>query len=497
MSATVNLTITNNSGEDLVIAFLQGGLPGQTVDQLKWLNLTNTPTWEVPNTPKTPKDIAPYIKTIKSGKNVVITVPSYTALVGFRCLVADPAYQNDAIKSINKRNYMAFPNLMTAAYHFDKFEAGLTTGVTGIWNITSVDFLGIPMQLEKGTQKVGYKDGTTAEGMNKLLAALGNPYNNGATMTPNTATQTYRFFAPQHISSATTCLDKQIMLALPKLPTNSCTVNYGADVFSDFKSVNVTNTPSVKGTISCTSKNNGTITIDDITTSNALNGSIGTSSSNTNSSTVLLGALIAAAICRGVLANPQHWGDIVYTSSQCATPWNYYPKGQQYDAYSKVIHQYSIDGKNYGFSYDDYFADEAGFNVTQGDNVTLNILKIKGKMTATPNAKPPIKKGCLVITTSEEANIKLGTMSCNNIPLNAITNKLCFLESKVVIRFKNYPSNLTNPELHIDLSNNTTNGLSYWENSAKSTTLSIIGLSYIPEDRQLTLGDSASWHKSK
>ncbi|WP_340202927.1 beta-1,3-glucanase family protein [Ascidiimonas sp. W6] len=496
MQASVSLKIHNTSGMNLVIAFLQGSTSTQSADQLAWLKFGKTPTWDIPNKPKTNADLAPYIMDIADQSIATVVIPAYIAKVGFRCLVADTNYKTNALQKLGSVNYMAFPDLMTADYYFDKFEAGLTIGVPGIWNITSVDFVGIPMQLTKGSEVVGYKNGVTAEGLHQLLNKLSKPYNEGGTIAPNKTNTIYRFFAPSHIDSSIDYLDQQIKDGLTNLQTNTTTVNYGQDVFSNFttSSKKVTNANGVShrvGTVTCNSKANGAITIADVTTVKAVAGTIAI---NGNSSQVLLGALLASAICRGVLGNPKHWGDIVYTNTQCATPWNYYPSNVEYDEYSKLIHEYSINGKNYGFSYDDYFGDEAGFNVVPGEQVTLDILPISGNMTATPNPKPQIKKGCLAITIPQGTTANLGEMYCDNHLLDAITNKLCFVDDTVVVTFHNYPSHLKNPEIHIDLTQKTASAaISYYNNGTKSTTLSVTGLYYSPDDRQLSFGLTSKW----
>jgi len=499
MSSTVQLTINNNSGKDLVIAFLQGGLPGQTADQLKWLLFTDAITlpivteWQVPSTPKSNADLAPFMLDVSSGTSVTVGVPSYSELVGFRCLVSETAYKTDAMQVLGTTNYMAFPNLTTAPYAFDKFEAGLTEGTPGIWNITSVDFLSIPMQLTKGAETVGYKVGVTAAGMNALLAQLEAPYGTGGSIAPNTPEKTVRFFSPQHIAGATTCLDSAITTGLPQLEGSISTVKYGTDEFSNFRNATSGGSPVV-GAITCTSALAGEITVSDISTAKAFAGTIGLN--GPNNSTVVFGALVAAAMCRGVLGHPEKWGDINYPNTQCSTPWNYYPAGTESDAYSKMIHAYSIGGKNYGFSYDDYFGDEAGYNVLPGESVSLNILAIDGPMTATANPAPPVKTGCLSVGTPDPVGqaARMGSMSCNGIDINAESSGLCFLENTVVITFANAPAPYVNPEIHIDLTNtNSAEALTYWNNGAQSTTISVIGLVYSAAQRQLSFGATSAW----
>jgi hypothetical protein len=331
--------------------------------------------------------------------------------------------------------------------------------------------------------------------MNKILGRLAAPYGTGGSIAPNTANLTYRFFSPQHIPAANTCLDTEITSELPQLSGNTSVVKYGTDEFSAFTSISTSGSPVV-GTITCTSKlAGGTITVDDVSTAKAFAGTIGIN--GPNNSTVVFGALIAAAMCRGVLGNPEKWGDINYPNTQCSTPWNYYPAGKESDEYSKVIHEYSIDGKNYGFSYDDYFGDEAGYNVIGGESVTLNVLPILGKMTIGPNPTPLVKTGCLSVGTPDPRAqaVRMGSMSCNGINLDSQSSGLCFLDSTVIIKFAGAPSPYINPEIHIDLTKTTqATALSFWNNGKQSATLSVVGLVYDPIGRQLSFGSTSVWN---
>lgn len=54
-------------------------------------------------------------------------------------------------------------------------------------------------------------------------------------------------------------------------------------------------------------------------------------------------AQLDAAFNRGVAASPDQWGTVAA----------YYPAGTKYNSYAKVFHQLGLDGKNYGFPYDD------------------------------------------------------------------------------------------------------------------------------------------------
>lgn len=504
----------NNSGRELVIAMVQGATAGQTVNQVKWLQFgPGSASWVVPPTPASNADLLPYIQTVGIGDSIVISVPEYTDTVGFRCLVSDTVFKQNAMRYLvtsktDSVAYMSFPNMEKATYVFDKFEAGLTVNTPGIWNITAVDFVALPMQLSTKGIKVGFKDGVTAKGLDSLLGALRQPYSLGGTTFPNTASTTYRFFAPANIDSVYAALDSQIIVGLPLLATYTGTIAYGNYTFSGFSNVVITTTATgVVGAITCNYTNTAvgvstptSITVNDVTTQNSFAGTIvGASNANVNNYNAQgeLGAILSAAICRGVTGYPNKWGDIVHTGTNCPTPWNYYPSGQQYDAYSKLIHSYSINGKNYGFPYDDYFADEAGFTAIAGDTISVHVLPYTGTFSAQPNAPMPVRTGCLVATVPAStiypngAAWKIGPVKVQTNLLVAGSNQLCSLNSDTVIcTFPSFPTY----QMRLSMScADSANAITYYKNGKPTTELSISGVSYSSCTRILSFGTSAAW----
>lgn len=503
--------INNTYGRDVVVAMVQGALSGQDVTQLAWLKYDSSASaysWQVPDSPSSNTDLRPYITTIPNGQSISIAVPEYSSNVGFRCLVADTVFKQNALQvyttSTGSTNYMAFPDMNTATYVFDKFEAGLTSGSPGIWNITAVDFVAIPMQLSMGGTTVGFKSGVTARGLIKLLSALPTAYANGGTQAPNSNSACYRFFAPANVNNTGTALDAQITKGLATLSRSKDTVYYGNYTFFGFKGSHVKNGDTVTGTLTCNYMNSvvgvtspTSITVNDVTTPNSFAGTIvGAANSNVNNYNAQgeLGAILSAAICRGVAGYPRKWGDIVHTNSNCAAPWNYYPKGGQFDEYSNLIHSYSIDGKNYAFAYDDYFGEEAGFTAVAGDTITVNILPDTGAITAKPSKPTAVKTGCLVATTAP-ANIypsgsgwQIGTMKVGSNLLSAGANVLCSLNSDTVLcTFPQYPG------VSLKVPMNNTGSLVFSGTVNKQKVTGITGLVFIPSQRVLTFGQAAAW----
>lgn len=512
-----SVTYQNNSGQDLVLALAQGAIGSQNVNQTRWLKLdskTNSFSWNVPK-PMKASDLAPYIFSVKKGKSITIQVPAYKEAVGFRCLIADTIFKHKAFQHMygnpDSAAYMAFPDLETDKYLFDKFEAGLTIGYPGVWNITAVDFVAIPMQLSANGQTVGFKNGVTASGLFAALNQLGKPYNQGGSITPNSSTRTYRFFSPAHIPSATTALDKLIANQAPAID-NSVTINYGNYVFSNLSgSFSTDSKGKVTGTISanytcptCKITTKRPISVNDVTTVRSFAGTIvgaPNSGSSDSLAQIQLGAIVSAAICRGILSQPKLWGDIVHYKSNCPYPWNYYPSGVQCDLYSKVIHQYSINSKNYGFPYDDYFGDEAGFTVLPGDQVQVTILPLTGKMTAKPNGTMSHNKGCLMVTVPADsiyersASWSIGTMSVGSNRVTAGSSIFCSLPNDTIVCTFSSKAGL-----QMKLFKSPGNGklaYSFSDNSKSSFKINgITGMVYDSIQHNLTFSNSASWQYS-
>jgi hypothetical protein len=509
----VAVTFNNNYGRDMVIAMAQGGDTTQNVTQMAWLCYnadSGSYYWNVPSNPQSNADLQPYIFNIDSGQTLTINVPQYAANVGFRCLVADTAFKNNALDTLvtssSSTPYMAFPNMLSATYTFDKFEAGLTIGSPGVWNITAVDFLAVPMQLEMGSTRVGFKDGVTAQGIFGLLGALPPAYSAGGTTAPNTATTTYRFFAPANMNTtaSSTALDSQIIYGLNSLGSYSGAITYGNFTFSNFFAGGTAGSPA-QGTLSCVYTNAAmgvttpdTIQVNNISTQTCFAGTItGPDAASTNSgkAEIELGALLSAVTCRGVLGNPALWGGITGIPN-CPAPWNYYPTDSTFDQYAYIIHQYSIGGKNYAFPYDDYFSEEAGFTVVAGDSVTVNMLPASGTMTATPEPRPAATPGFISVTiptgTSYPANTpggwQIGQVILENNVLPAGNTILCSLGSDTInCTFPSFPG----VTMSLVPSNS---GISFSGTINDSTVTGIVGLSYPPgANSALSFGAASSW----
>jgi hypothetical protein len=511
----VAVTLNNNYGKEMVIAIVQGADSIQNVTQVAWLSYNSSNgaySWKVPDNPQSNKYLSNFIFTIQDSASLTINIPQYTNDVGFRCLVADTLYKQNALQSYTasggNKLYMAFPDLNTAKYTFDKFEAGLTVGSPGVWNITAVDFFAIPMQLEMGATRVGFKDGVTTEGLYKLLRALPIAYNVGDTITPNTDSTTYRFFAPGKINKLATylALDSSIADGLEALNNFKGEVTYGNYTFKDFFGGSSSGSPLI-GVLSCLYTNEAigvinpdTIKINNISSVSCFAGTISgpaLSKSNRAKAEKELGALISAVTCRGVLRDPTLWGGIT-GSPNCAAPWNYYPKNGIYDQYAKVIHEYSIDGKNYAFPYDDYFSEEAGFVVIPGDSITVNILPSLGSLKALPEPRPAVTPGYISINipsgtsypTDSINSWQIGSVVVEGNVLATGNTVFCSLGSDSIIF--TFPSA---PEVTMTVVFGDSN-IKYSGTVNGEMVTGIVGAIYDRNTSTLSFGSSSSWSLS-
>ncbi len=90
--------------------------------------------------------------------------------------------------------------------------------------------------------------------------------------------------------------------------------------------------------------------------------------------------LIGAAVNRGVLYDPSRWG--MSSPPNQGLPEYYYvanpdSNAGQFNQYSKVLHEFSLDGLCYGHSYDDYFSQAAALSVNSGESVTITVLSFE------------------------------------------------------------------------------------------------------------------------
>ena len=361
----ISVTFQNNSGQTLYIGLNQADGP--------WLQLSGTgaPQW-VPAFDQTT-----CVAEVANGSPFNFDFPQYSG-AGCRMYVSE-------------QKLTGAPNLATADFIYDKIEMGWDA----VWNLTSVDFIGIPMQMTFNGQTIGFLDGVTRDGLYGKLAKMPSPYN---TFTYPATAPFVRYFAPSKVSAAQqgTILDKAIEIGLTAINGYAGPFDYGGFYFSNLAY------DSNAGTLSCTAKdasgsNNVNVVLSDISTYNAFGNTIKFTPTGDNwggQAAAKFAGLIGAAINRGVLDTPDSWGCSGATNK--AKAWLYYQntKGNadEYNYYSQVLHQYSIDGLCYGMSYDDFFTQDTAFTVNGGDSIKITALPFTGG--SMPNPYIPPKTSC-------------------------------------------------------------------------------------------------------
>lgn len=362
----ISVTVQNNSGQTLYIGLNRADGP--------WLDLTASPTTWVSDF-----DQSTCVQEIASGQPYSFDFPEYDSGKGCRMYVSE-------------QDLTGAPNLATATYIYDKVEMGWNA----IWNLTNVDFLGFPMQLIANGQIVGYREGVARENLFDVLNNMPVPYNSFK-FTNEQGNVVYRFFSPQQMTSADLqgCLDNAISTGLPELVAYfqnnpGFSFNYGGYVMSEF--AQPSSGELTLRVVQQTQGVNEMVTLTEITTKNVVSGEIvyqpnvDPDDPGTQAAAKAAG-LISTCLNRGVIANPAQWGDS--GQNNCGTPWFYYKNlpsnANEYNHYSLTLHNYSIDGKCYALSYDDFFHQDSSIQVNGGGEVTINILPFA----KSPNFPPP------------------------------------------------------------------------------------------------------------
>ncbi len=254
-----------------------------------------------------------------------------------------------------------------------------------VWDISAVDAVGMPMALEYKTRTVGYRNIPRDFILNQFLH-LPPPFNSHGATIRDESNNIIRVLAPKHyLPNDTNVLDQAMDLGFPKYkPSAGFSVTSGAWTYTDFS--------WDSGSRALSAKSNGTpITIGGGTGHNAFSSInvISTGMTEPNNATGRLIALIETAINRGVLDNPALWGTNV---GVVGFPWNYYQdnasNASQYSYYSKTVHQWSVNGMNYGLDHDDLYNRSSSMVVFPREPVTLHIWTFTGGSTKTPITWP-------------------------------------------------------------------------------------------------------------
>ncbi|MBA2648182.1 MAG: hypothetical protein H0U75_01065 [Legionella sp.] len=272
--------------------------------------------------------------------------------------------------------FTGIPDLATYPYIFDKIEMGWSRN-TAVWNTTSVDYFGMPIQLIQGIKKIGFKDSCTRDSiMSDLTQNMGleaNLYDERFFFKSDMSL--LRVFSPQHFytnlpnlweSAITKGLDELVLDDPVKGTGVYFNFNYGGTQFTHIRKLS---NDSVEVLV-----NGQKQTITEINTGNAAAGQIKPIGNQ-------FAGLLAATINRGVLGNPSHWGQNGMPNT--GFPEYYYqgkPGNYLYNMYAKVLIENSIDFKTYATPYDDYWHMDSSIQVGADNNapVTIKILPFHG-----------------------------------------------------------------------------------------------------------------------
>ena len=217
------------------------------------------------------------------------------------------------------------PDLMSYSHIYDKIETNWGPGA--VWNTTCVDFFAIPIQISVNSDTIGF---LTGQKRASIMTALHDS-------TYSSLDNVNRFFSPSKKPELVpNILNQAIPTGLLNLVDSTFTWNF---------TYTVTSTDSNSLSATC----GGDITLSNINTESVLACTIDFTHSGDipEGADANLAGMIGAAANRGVLYDPTLWDD----------PSNYYINNpsnhNQFNLYSMVLHNRSIDSLCYAFPYDD------------------------------------------------------------------------------------------------------------------------------------------------
>ncbi len=331
------VSFINNSGQTMYLIVQQGGWVGHP-ETGPWLsNIGPQSTWTADNT---------------FSSNCVVSCSTGTTL-NFIYPEYDITFPHGARIYFGETEFTGTPDLNVDTFIYDKIEAGWGMGNT--WNTTCVGFIAIPVQLAGKGRVVGFKSDVTRSVLFDSLAAMPSPY--GDLAFPSAANPV-RFFSPGKYPDQTvmaTYLDSALAMGLPLAVQVDW--SYGVDNYTD-----ITFTPPDE--VSALHNGATTCSASGITSNTVFANSIPSSGEGGPR----LAALIGAAASRGVLHNYEWWAD-------STKYYQVYPENAgQFNYYSALLHDYSLDGLCYGMPYDDIYKMDSGIDMDPGDSITVTIL---------------------------------------------------------------------------------------------------------------------------
>ncbi len=264
------------------------------------------------------------------------------------------------------------PDLATYPYVHDKIEMGWSPH-TAVWNTTSVDFFGMPIQLIQGNMKTGFKDESTRQAilhdLKQAMSMESDLYNDRFFF--KDGEETLRIFSPQHFyTNLPNLWEPAITKGLDELMMDDPTKGTGVYFNFNYGGTQYTHLKKLSNDSLLVDENGKTKTITEITTGNAAAGQIKPIGNQ-------FAGLLAATINRGVLGNPSYWGQNGMPNK--GFPEYYYlgKSGQYlYNTYAKILIDHSIAARTYATPYDDYWHMDSSLQVGPDNNqpVTIKLL---------------------------------------------------------------------------------------------------------------------------
>lgn len=365
-AGSVKLTIINNSGYPMSADLISSAGDDNPTCEGKVYNFA-TGTW-------TPFIHDANVIDLPTGQTALFINPS--CLKGGARFVVAKGSKNENFNANMTAPNSGAPDLAKYTNIYDKIEMGYPTGSTGAatWNLTAVDFFGIPFQMTDGHTIVGINSGETRSSVNAKLSAA---YNTNPGMYgnrffgPNGDRNNFaRIFSPQHFyTDIGNQWDSSINANLDTLISEP---NFNFQ-YAGFTYTNLSKPSPNTLRATCSDLTGSYIcNLTGITTGNAIAGEVQYSTTAGSPAIAAnFAGMIATVINRGVLANSLHWG----SASGGDDYYKYWFQTGPYNEYEAALLSVAIDHKIYATSYEDFWHMENGLQIGPANNsVTVTIL---------------------------------------------------------------------------------------------------------------------------
>ncbi len=351
MSKLIRVQIDNKTGIEMYLLFKRSGL------KKKYLNFS-------------PKEVVlSFWEIFNKEKSNLILAKNENKSFNFLMEVGHSGTLYISPRPLDKEH----PCYKTSVFLFDQIkvsykpEESTLRGYLGKWELSNSNFFGLPMQLKSGDKRIGFKDGITRAKMIKHFSEMNASYN--TFRMPRSSKNVNRWLSPAS-KDPRNIWKEAISYGLKKLSGQdfeyeedgrgiTCFFKNGTNNSIEVREINTKDDFKV----------DRKFIIKNIDTFGSIRGTLFPENIKTKKGrkyidgdysilTIRSGALIAAAINRGVLYDTHLWEGKKKEDSKYS--YNEYYKSNhenkgQFNLYSKILHDHYIRHQCFGFCYDHFF----------------------------------------------------------------------------------------------------------------------------------------------